>query len=77
MMKPSYIFESPDGGDTIYRREHGKPERELWYQSQKITNMRDQFKEDQLWQQIRQAALTDEGLARLLEQVKMYYFLRQ
>jgi len=27
--KPTYVYESPDGGNTIYRRESGSDEREL------------------------------------------------
>ena len=27
--KPTYSYESPDGGDTVYKREHGTDEREL------------------------------------------------
>lgn len=75
MSKPTYIFESPDGGKTIYRRTTGNPHRELWYESDDVVRMKDELREDQEWQQIRQAARKDPELARMLDQVKMYWML--
>jgi hypothetical protein len=31
---PEYIYESPDGGNTVYRRKHGQDERELYIQKE-------------------------------------------
>ena len=75
MSKPTYIFESPDGGKTIYRRTQGNAHRELWYESDDLISMREQFNEDQEWQQIRRAALKDPELARMLERIRMYWLL--
>ena len=77
MSKPTYIFESPDGGKTIYRRTTGNAHRELWYESNDLIRMKDDFREDQEWQQIRRAAKDDPELARMLQQVKMYWILKR
>lgn len=77
MSKPTYIFESPDGGKTIYRRTTGNAHRELWYESNDLIRMKDDFREDQEWQQIRKAAKDDPELARMLQQVKMYWILKR
>lgn len=77
MSKPTYIFESPDGGKTIYRRTHGNAHRELWYESDEIVTTRDELRDTQLWHEIRQAARDNPELAHMLEQIKMYWLLRR
>ena len=77
MSKPNYIFESPDGGKTIYRRTSGNPHRELHYESDEIVTLRDEVKETQLWHEIRQAACKRPELAKLLEEIKILYFLQK
>jgi hypothetical protein len=77
MSKPNYIFESPDGGKTIYRRSSGNPHRELHYESDEIVTLRDEVKETQLWHDIRQAARNDPALAEMLDKIKMYWFLQK
>ena len=77
MSKPTYIFESPDGGKTIYRRTTGNAHRELWYESDEVVSMRREVTEDQEWHQIRQAAKNNPMLAKMLEQVRMYWMLRR
>jgi hypothetical protein len=74
-MPKGYVFESPDGGKTIYRRTTGNPHRELYYEADEVVSMRAQILEDQEWHQIRQAAKTDAELAHMLDQAKMYWIL--
>ena len=62
------IFESPDGGETVYVREVGATERHLYSQSEKARSIFDQIKEDKLWGEIRRAARTNPTLQRALEQ---------
>ena len=69
------IYESPDGGETVYVREHGSAQRQLHSQSPRAINIHEQLKEDQLWGQIRRAAKTNAALQDALERVKVIYQL--
>ena len=69
-----YIYESPDGGDTVYRRLPGVSERELIKEN---ASVRDKLRQNQLWHNIRQMAETDEGLQDLLERAIIYYHLKK
>ena len=73
----TYIYESPDGGDTVYAREIGKTERVMVGQNAKAKSRIEQIQEDKLWGNIRRMAKTDPGMGELLEQVKIYYYLKQ
>ena len=66
------VYESPDGGQTIYERDVGSSERTLIKEN---TSMRDQVREQQLWHEIRIAARTNVALADILEQAVMVYAL--
>jgi hypothetical protein len=72
-LKPgaTYIYESPDGGETIYAREAGLPDRILIGARSKL----DQILEDKLWGEIRRKAKTHPGLAAELERVIIFYKL--
>lgn len=76
-LKPgaTYIYESPDGGESIYAREAGTNDRVLVGQSYKARSKLDQIKEDKLWGEIRRKAQTHAGLAEELERVIVYYRL--
>lgn len=76
-LKPgaTYIYESPDGGETTYAREVGTNERIMIGQSYKARSMMDQIREDKLWGEIRRKAQTHEGLREELERVIIYYKL--
>jgi hypothetical protein len=66
------IFESPDGGKTVYARESGSTTR------RKVRGDNDLHKrmmEDQLWGNIRRAAETNPTLQEALERVKVTYYL--
>jgi hypothetical protein len=73
----TYIYESPDGGDTVYAREHGKTERVMIGQNTRAKSLIDKIQEDKLWGEIRRMATTDPGLANLLDQAKVYYQLKR
>jgi hypothetical protein len=74
-----YIYESPDGGETIYRRNLNDPgaDRELQYISEKRMNEQKEMEADFLWKKIRKAAETNIALHNLLEKAKMTYILSQ
>jgi len=72
-----YIFESPDGGETIYRRRQGEKERKLYHVSPKALEKMNDLKETQLWHEIRQAAKTDETLQKAIDHVKILYYIKQ
>lgn len=76
-LKPgaTYIYESPDGGESVYAREAGTNERVLVGQSYKARSKLDQIREDKLWGQIRRKAETHPGLKAELERVIVYYHL--
>lgn len=72
----SRIYESPDGGETVYVRDIGSKERQLHHVSSNQTELIAQLREDQLWGEIRRRARTDPGLQELLDPAIMYYKLK-
>jgi len=76
-LKPgaTYIYESPDGGETTYAREAGTNERVLIGETYKARSKLDQIQEDKLWGNIRRKAMTHKGLAEELERVIIFYKL--
>jgi hypothetical protein len=75
-MSGEYVFESPDGGHTVYRRHVGKQDRELVSVSKETQDKLDSLKEDKLWGNIRRASAVDPALKEMLDQVKVYYELK-
>jgi hypothetical protein len=75
-MSGEYVFESPDGGHTVYRRHIGKLDRELVSRDEFAQDKIDIIREDKLWGGIRRAAKTDPALKEMLDQVKVYYELK-
>ena len=71
----TYIFESPDGGDTVYRREFGKTERELHSISEEKRKWDQRLEEEMLWVKIAQAGRTNPALQAALEQARVIYEL--
>ena len=69
------IYESPDGGETVYVREHGSTQRHLHSESSRAIDIKEQIREDQLWNQIRKDAKTNSTLQNAIEQVKLIYHL--
>lgn len=69
------VYESPDGGETVYARESGQPSRELYSQSDKAKERIAGMRENQLWYKIRLAAKTNPTLQDALDQCIMIYKL--
>jgi hypothetical protein len=69
------IYESPDGGETIYVKEHGGTQRQLHSQSPRAFDLHAQIKEDQLWGNIRRAAKTNPTLKQALDEAILIYTL--
>lgn len=68
----TYIYESPDGGDTLYRRASGTNQRELVREGP----LRQKMLRSQLWREIFEAAETDPVLKDMLDRVEIYHTLR-
>ena len=73
----SYVYESPDGGDTVYAREVGSTERVMIGQNTRARSLVEKLQEDKLWGEIRRMATTDPAMAELLNRVKVYYQLKK
>jgi hypothetical protein len=71
----SKIFESPDGGETVYVRDEGSVERSLYKESEKKRSLHDDIKESQLWGNIHRVAKTNPALQEALDRVKVTYYL--
>lgn len=69
------IYESPDGGQTIYVRKPGETHRELHWESPEKKNLIKQLEEDKLWGEIRRAAKTNSMLQGILDEAVMIYKL--
>ena len=69
------IYESPDGGETVYVRNMGSHDRELHHVSSKQTDIINRIREDQLWDQIRILARTHPALQAELDRVIIVYNL--
>lgn len=71
----TYIFESPDGGDTVYRRESGKTERELYSVSERKKSQQQLETQWLMWRQILSASRDNPALQQALEQARIIYEL--
>jgi hypothetical protein len=72
----TYIYESPDGGDTVYRRRFGDIQRELHSISDKKRSQIDSLRKDKLWGDIHRAAQSDTILQDMLDRVEIYHRLK-
>lgn len=70
------IFESPDGGHTVYARVPGEIKRRLYSQSPQKIEQQAEHTRRQLWNSIHQSAKTDPALQQMLDQVINYYTLK-
>jgi hypothetical protein len=73
----NYIYESPDGGHTIYARKAGEDisTRKIIGISLEKQKLLDKAKNDRLWDDIRKSAETNPALQSALEQCIMLYHL--
>jgi hypothetical protein len=69
------IYESPDGGETVYGRYRGETDRFLVGESLKASERRTGISEDRLWREIRKAATTNPILQDALDNTIMIYYL--
>ena len=69
------IYESPDGGETVYVREFGGEQKQLHVQSPRAISIRDQPQEDKLWGEIRRTAKTNPTLKQALDEAILIYTL--
>lgn len=74
----TYIYESPDGGHTVYRRAMGDAlsERELYSMSDEKRSLHEDLQESKLWGEIRRAAKVDPALKELLDRAVIYHQLK-
>lgn len=70
-----YIYESPDGGHTVFARKIDQLERNEVYQDDHARTIRKQLEEAELWSKIRAAALTNPSIADALNQARILYEL--
>ena len=71
----TYIYESPDGGETVYARESGKTEKVMVGQTFKARTVREMVLEAELWENIRKAAKTNPALQDALDRAIVIYQL--
>ena len=69
------IYESPDGGETVYGRYFGEKERFLVGESLKAQERRQGINDNQLWQDMRQEAKTNPTLQKAIDRAIMVYRL--
>ena len=71
------IFESPDGGKTIYSRKSGETDRTLVYEDPEAKKEKF-FKERWIeWRDILKASEDNPGLKDLIEKVELFYRLQK
>ena len=69
------IFESPDGGRTVYARRPGETTRELYSQDPALQQELKDLENSKRWVEILQARRDDPELDHLCEQVEILYEL--
>ena len=73
----TYIFESPDGGHTVYRRRPGQIQRELYSVSELEKQRQESYHRFIRWQKILEAAKTNPALNEAVERAEVLYQLTQ
>jgi len=69
------VFESPDGGRTVYARNSGSNKRELHWQDPNLQQELRDLERSKRWVEIFQARRNNAELDRLCEQVEILYEL--
>lgn len=77
--KETYIYESPDNGETIYRRLFGSnvQDRELYKISEKKKTFYQDLQRNKLWGEIHRAAERDPAIKEMLDQIVVYHTLKK
>jgi len=68
IQSPEYIYESPDNGDTVYRRKQGETERELYIQKEPDLFTYADIKE------IKELSKTNPALKKALDNLLVIYY---
>jgi hypothetical protein len=71
----TYVYESPDGGDTVYRRAVGSSDRELHSISKSKQKWDQRVEEEMRWQKIIHAGKTNPALQEALDRARVIYEL--
>jgi hypothetical protein len=69
------IFESPDGGRTVYARNPGSKERNLHWQDPNVQQELKELEQQKRWVDIFQARKDNPELDHLCEQIEILYEL--
>lgn len=69
------IFESPDGGKTVYSRKNGSPMRQLHSVSADLQEEMDRVHKEQQWMAILEVSERSPALQEAIERVIMLYEL--
>ena len=69
------IYESPDGGRTVYARHPGDRTRTLYSQDPKLVEEEAELRQQERWQHILAARSTNPGLNDLCKQAEILYEL--
>ena len=69
------IYESPDGGRTVYARNPGSTKRELHSQDPELQQLSQELEDSKRWIEIFQARKDNPELDQLCEQVEVFYEL--
>jgi hypothetical protein len=67
-----YVYESPDRGESLYRRRVGTNQRELVQEGP----LRKKMLRSQLWRDIFEAAESDPVLQEMIDKVEVYHRLK-
>ena len=72
-----FIYESPDGGNTVYPKPLGKhlAERKLVYQNPEMLEEKKFFERWHMYRDILEASKDNPALTKLLEQIEIIYNL--
>lgn len=74
----SYIYESPDGGRTVYRRAmcESPAQRQLHHVDKEKRSLHQDLMESKLWGDIHRTSQQDPALKTMLDQIRVYYQLK-
>lgn len=76
MIPTAVIYESPDGGHTVYRREAGSSHRELYAVSPERQSLMGDLERNKLWTEIHRDAKIDAVLQNMLDKIEIYHRLK-
>jgi hypothetical protein len=69
------IFESPDGGKTVFSREFGQHDQEFEWEDPSASKVKKILKDRQEWDNIINAATENPALQEAIDRVKLIYHL--